>query len=209
MFVAPNTKITNVIAQYYIGTNNNPNKVYQPSLYLNNPLQKIATDILGLEYKESKPKIDYPNVPRKKKVCLSEYASLKTKEWNIIGGWQAIVDLFNEYGYEVIVISKEYSYLKNVTNKSGDYSLEDRIKDLAESEFFVGNSSGLSWLAWGCNAHVFLISDFTPPYHEPTENVTRIYNKEYPRDMIKYEEVLNPVSKEEVLKIIENKLKSK
>ena len=209
MFVAPNTKIANVPAQYYIGTNNTYNPVYQPSLYLNNPLQKIATDILGLEYKEAKPRINYPNVVRKKKVCLSEYASLKTKEWNIIGGWQAIVDLFNEYGYEVVVISKEYSYLKNVTNKSGDYPLEDRIKDLAESEFFVGNSSGLSWLAWGCNTHVFLISDFTPPYHEPTENVTRIYNKEYPRDIIKYEEVLNPVSKEEVLKAIESKLKSK
>ena len=206
MFVAPNTKITNVAAQYYIGTNNSPNKIYQPSLYLDNPLQKIASDILGLEYKESKPKINYPKVPRKKKVCISEYASLKTKEWNVIGGWQAVVDLFNEHGYEVVVISKEYSYLKNVINKSGDYSLEDRIKDLAESEFFVGNSSGLSWLAWGCDTHTFLISDFTPPYHEPTKNITRIYNKEYPRDMIKYEEVLHPISKEGVISIIKEKI---
>jgi hypothetical protein len=64
----------------------------------------------------------------------------------------------------------------------------------------------LSWLAWGCDAHVILISDFTPPYHEPTQNYTRIYNKEYPRDIIKYEEVLHPISKEGVLQIIEEKL---
>ncbi len=207
MFVAPNTKIHNVYAQYYIGTSNIINPVYQPSLYLNNPLQKIASDILGLEYKEAKPRINYPLISRKKKVCISEYASLKVKEWNVVGGWQAIVDLFNSYGYEVVVISKEPSYLKNVINKSGDYPLEDRIKDLAESEFFIGNSSGLSWLAWGCGAHIILISDFTPPYHEPTQNFTRIYNKEYPRDIIKYEEVLHPAPKEYVLQTIEEKIK--
>jgi autotransporter strand-loop-strand O-heptosyltransferase len=207
MFVAPNTKIHNVYAQYYIGTSNFVNLTYQPSLYLNNPLQKIASDILGLEYVEAKPRIDYPLVPRKKKVCISEYASLKVKDWNVIGGWQAVVDLFVSYGYEVVVISKEPSYLKNVTNKSGDYPLTDRIQDLAESQFFVGNSSGLSWLAWGCDVHVILISDFTPPYHEPTQNYTRVYNKEYPRDIIKYEEVLHPVSKEDVLQTIEEKIK--
>lgn len=208
LFVAPNTKIHNIHAQYYIGTTNDQNVVYQPSLYLDNPLQKIATDILGLDYHESKPKINYPIVNRKKKVCISEYASLKVKEWNIIGGWQAVVDLFVSYGYEVVVISKEYSYLKNVTNKSGDYPLEDRIKDLAESQFFIGNSSGLSWLAWGCDTHVILISDFTPPYHEPTQNYTRIYNKEHTRSRIVYEEVLNPASKDTVLQIIKSKLDS-
>jgi len=208
LFVAPNTKIHNIFAQYYIGTTNDKNPIYQPSLYLDNPLQKIAADILGLDYTEAKPKINYPLTVRKKKVCISEYASLKVKEWNVIGGWQAVVDLFVSYGYEVVVISKEYSYLKNVTNKSGDYSLEDRIKDLAESEYFIGNSSGLSWLAWGCNTHVMLISDFTPPYHEPTQNYTRIYNKSYPRPKIVYEEVLNPVSIETVIQTVKSKLDS-
>ena len=207
LFVEPNIQIQNVYAQYYIGTHNIMNYCYQTSLYLNNPLQKIASDILGLEYKEIKPNIGVPlNIPKKKQVTLSEYASLKVKEWNIPGGWQAIVDLFVKYGYEVIVISKEYSYLKNVTNKSGDRPLRERIHDIANSEYHIGLSSGLSWLAWAANTHTFLISDFTPPYHEFQSNSTRIYNKEDIRLAISYEEILNPISIQDVLQTIESNL---
>ena len=210
LFVEPNIQIQNVYAQYYIGTHNIMNYCYQTSLYLNNPLQKIASDILGLEYKEIKPNIGVPlNIPKKKQVTLSEYASLKVKEWNIPGGWQAIVDLFVKYGYEVIVISKEFSYLKNITNKSGDRPLQERIYDIANSEYHIGLSSGLSWLAWAANTHTFLISDFTPPYHEFQSNSTRIYNKEDIRLAISYEEVLNPISIENVLQIIESTLNKK
>jgi autotransporter strand-loop-strand O-heptosyltransferase len=207
LFVEPNIQIQNVYAQYYIGTHNIMNYCYQTSLYLNNPLQKIASDILGLESKEIKPNIGVPlNIPKKKQVTLSEYASLKVKEWNIPGGWQQIVDLFVKYGYEVIVISKEFSYLKNVTNKSGDKPLQERIYDIANSEYHIGLSSGLSWLAWAANTHTFLISDFTPPYHEFQSNSTRIYNKEDIRLAISYEEVLNPISIQDVLQTIESNL---
>lgn len=207
MFVVPNTRIDNIFAQYYIGTHNTPNPIYQPSLYLNNPLQKIACDILGLDYTERKTLVAHVPVPKNpKKVCLSEHASLKVKEWNIVGGWQAVVNMLVENGYEVHVISKEYSYLKNVINKSGDRPLEERIQDLASASYFIGNSSGLSWLAHSLDCHVFLISDFTPPWHEFSENTTRIYNKQYPRDMIVYEEIIHPVSLEDVLSEIKGKL---
>ena len=207
LFVEPNTQIQNVYAQYYIGTNNTVNTCYQPSLYLNNPLQKIACDILGLEYKEIKPTILKPlGVKKKKQVTLSEYASLRVKEWNVPGGWQAIVDLFVKYGYEVIVISKEYSYLKNITNKSGDRPLQERIYDISNSKYHIGLSSGLSWLAWAANTHTFLISDFTPPNHEFQSNSTRIYNKESIRTFISYEEVLNPISIQDALQTIESHL---
>lgn len=208
MFVAPNTRIDNVFAQYYIGTHNRLNTIYQPSLYLNNPLQKIACDILGLDFTERKALVSHIPVEKNpKKVCLSEYASLKVKEWNVVGGWQAVVDMLVENGYEVHVISKEPSYLKNVINKSGDRPLQERIQDLTSASYFIGNSSGLSWLAHSLDCHVFLISDFTPPWHEFSENTTRIYNKEYPRDVIKYEEVLHPVSLQDVLENIKVKLK--
>ena len=207
MFVKPNTRIDNVYAQYYVGTNNHLNRVYQPSFYLDNPLQKIASDILGLKYRESVAKIKLPtHLQKKKQVTISEYASLRVKEWNVVGGWQSIVDLFNSLGFEVIVISKEYSYLQNVTNKSGDLPLEDRIKDIYQSKYHVGLSSGLSWLATSCCTHTFLISDFTPPYHEIKSNVTRIYNETHPRDSITYSEVKNPVTIEHVLDKIRLKL---
>jgi autotransporter strand-loop-strand O-heptosyltransferase len=205
LFVEPNTRVSNIYAQYYIGTSNEINLTYSPSRYLENPLQKIACDILGLPYTQIKPKVGVPtNYPKKKKVTLSEYASLRVKEWYAPGGWQQIVDLFNRYGYEVCVVSKEYSYLSDVRNKSGDRSLLDRVRDMAEAKYHVGMSTGLSWLAWACHCHVFLISDFTPPDHE--FECTRIYNPDSPREVINYFEIKEPVSIQEVLSKIEAKL---
>jgi len=205
LFVEPNTRVSNVYAQYYIGTSNDVNLIYSPSRYLENPLQKIACDILGLPYIQIKPNVGVTrNYPKKKKVTLSEYASLRVKEWYAPGGWQQIVDLFNRYGYEVCVVSKEYSYLSGVRNKSGERPLLDRVRDMAEAKYHVGMSTGLSWLAWACHCHVFLISDFTPPDHE--FECTRIYNPDSPREVINYLETKEPVSIQEVLSKIEAKL---
>ena len=194
LFVAPNTRIANVYAQYYIGTHNQINLSYQPSLYLDNPLQKIASDILGLEYKEIRPKVHYEYTEEMKKfddlirnrkyVTLSEYASLRVKEWNVPGGWQSMVNLFKLNGYEVVVVSKEYSYLKNVINYSGDLSIQLRAHQIKNASYHIGMSTGLSWLAYAMGTHVFLISDFTPPYHEFQNNCTRIYNMNDVRDII-------------------------
>lgn len=208
MFVAPNTRIDNVYAQYYIGTHNSPTPIYQPSIYLYNPLQKIAADILGLTYKESIAKLKLPtHLPKKKQVTISEYASLRIKEWNVVGGWQAIVNFFNSAGFDVLVISKEYSYLKNVVNKSGDHPIQSRISDIYQSQYHIGLSTGLSWIAPSCGTHTFLISDFTPPDHEIKSNVTRIYNEDSPRQSISYSEVTEPVTIEHVLGKILTQLK--
>lgn len=216
LFVAPNTHISNVYAQYYIGTHNEKNLSYQPSLYLDNPLQKIASDILGLEFEEIKPYVYYEVsdtikkfdtlINGRKYVTLSEYASLRIKEWNVPGGWQEIVDMLGTFGYVVVVLSKEYSYLKNVINYSGDLPIQLRIHQLVNASYHVGLSTGLSWLAYACNTHTFLISDFTPPYHEFKNNCTRIYNEMYVRDRIAYEEIVRPVSIKNVLDKIKQKL---
>ena len=44
------------------------------------------------------------------------------------------------------------------------------------SEFFIGLSSGLSWLSWALGKHVVMISNFTKSDHEFTSNCTRIIN---------------------------------
>ena len=45
------------------------------------------------------------------------------------------------------------------------------------SEFFVGLSSGLSWLAWALNKQVVLISNMTNKEHEFQSNCIRIVNE--------------------------------
>lgn len=170
MFVKPNTKIDNIYAQYYIGAQPEMNYKYAPSIPINTPLQKIATDILGLPYEEIKPRISYSPILSDsiegKYVCISEFASSEDKMWGGIGGWQQIVNYLNKEGYDVVVISKEKTYLYGVIDKSGDIPLSDRINDLLQCEFFIGVSSGLSWLAWALDKRVIMISDGTPHYHE-------------------------------------------
>jgi autotransporter strand-loop-strand O-heptosyltransferase len=205
MFVQPNTRIENVFAQYYVGTHDDTPPCYSPSTYITEPLQKIAADILGLPYEELDTRIAAPQgLPRNpKKICLSEYASLDMKTWH--GDWQRIVDTLNEMGYEVNVISKEPTKLKGVINKTGDVPLWDRMIDLTSSAYFIGVSSGLSWLAHNLGCHVFLISDFTPKDHEFSRNTTRIYGPNV-RTSIKYDPVEGEVSTEKVISSIKRRL---
>jgi autotransporter strand-loop-strand O-heptosyltransferase len=65
--------------------------------------------------------------------------------------------------------------LKNVI-KLKDTSIENTMNVIHHSEFFIGLSSGLSWLSWGIGKHVVMISNFTEPDHEFTINCTRIVN---------------------------------
>jgi ADP-heptose:LPS heptosyltransferase len=144
------------------------------------PLQKLATNVLGLEWKEKRPNLICENNERpiqKKYICISEFASGKIKEWNNQIGWQTIVDELSKMGYEIVSISKEKSSLKRVTKRNGDFSLQDRIWYLKHCEFFIGVSSGLSWLAWGCGKKVVMISGVTLPSNEFITDCVRIYNE--------------------------------
>jgi autotransporter strand-loop-strand O-heptosyltransferase len=205
MFVKPNTKIWNIYAQYYVGTLPDINKIYAPSNHLNKPLQRVASDILGLEYKEIKPNIGMLNFPKQKKITLSEFTSGKDKDWGTTEEWQQIVDLFVEKGYEVVVISKEPTQLKNITDKTGDISLDQRAIEIATSEYHIGSSTGLSWLAWACNTEVFLISDFTPPSHEFP--CYRIFNIENPAEQVLSSKSEHPTSINYVIEEIKKVLK--
>ena len=180
MFVAPNTYIDNIYAQYYVGASDDGNEAYTPLKSGSFPLQKTASDILGLAHKEVRPTLEklVENSTRRVDggyVCISEFGSSQSKMWKEgTNGWQQIVDYLNSKGYKVMVISKEKTALTNVIDLSGNYKLYDRMVDLYHSEFFIGISSGLSWLSWSLNKHVVMISDTTPIDHEFVYNCTRI-----------------------------------
>jgi autotransporter strand-loop-strand O-heptosyltransferase len=180
MFVAPNTYIDNIYAQYYVGASDDGNEAYTPLKSGSFPLQKTASDILGLAHKEVRPTLEklVENSRRRvdgRYVCISEFGSSQSKMWKEgTNGWQQIVDYLNSKGYKVMVISKEKTALTNVIDLSGNYKLYDRMVDLYHSEFFIGISSGLSWLSWSLNKHVVMISDTTPIDHEFVYNCTRI-----------------------------------
>ena len=51
-------------------------------------------------------------------------------------------------------------------DQTGDKPLAERVRLLKHAEFFVGLSSGLSWLAWAAGTPVVMISGFTHPTNE-------------------------------------------
>jgi autotransporter strand-loop-strand O-heptosyltransferase len=48
---------------------------------------------------------------------------------------------------------------------------------LHHCEFFIGVSSGLAWLAWGCNKKVVLISGITRAENEFKKDCIRVINE--------------------------------
>ena len=183
LFVKPNTHIDNLYCQFYIGANEENNINYSRINSKKNNLQLVAKDILGIRGNdEVKPLISYEkidlNLPDKY-VCISEFASDEIKMWREDNGWQLVVNYLNSIGVSVVVISKEKTKLKEVIDLSGDeYDLNHRINTLKNSLFFIGVSSGLSWLAWGVGVKVILISDVTPLNHEFFKDCKRLGDPE-------------------------------
>ena len=94
--------------------------------------------------------------------------------------------LLKDKGYDVYCIDKDEVFGINgkwnrmpsgARNETGNYPIEYRIEQLKNCEFFVGMSSGLSWLAWGLNKKVVLISGCTNEDNEFSHNCYRVINK--------------------------------
>ena len=185
-FAEPGDVVMNIHAQYRLGWFYNEDGTVDynmvPNDYKKQPLQKTATDILGLEYTEIRPKLKLPNVPKKKKVGIGFHSTAQSKYWNNPDGWQKVVDYLNGLGYECMVYSKEgdgymnNNYPKGVTIYEGG-NLQEVINDLVTCEFFIGLGSGLSWLAWACELPLVLISGFSEKWAETTLDTYRVINE--------------------------------
>lgn len=156
-------------------------------------LQELAAKILGIEYSEEKPKIAKPNIVKnnfkKKYVCIATQSTAQFKYWNNPTGWYQTVEYIKSLGLDVVCIDKYPVFgvdgsmnqiPPNCIDKTGELPLEERINDLMHCEFFIGLTSGLSWLAWGLRKPVVFISgislprtDFYTPYRvtNTSENV--------------------------------------
>ena len=173
-FLQPGSVAHNLYAQYRVGCFDN-----DWTRNMNNwreiPMQKVATDILGLNYEEIRPKISVEEIPRlgRKYVCISDHSTMQSKYWNYPGGWQQIIDYLGDIGYDVVALSKDPTGLKKlvpINNKR----IEEVASILNSCDFFIGVGSGLSWLAWGLNKKVIMISGFSDPFTEFTSNNYRL-----------------------------------
>ena len=165
-FIKPGWPIGDVYASYKIGWFSD--QTYQPVLPNTIPLQQTASNILGLEHKEIVPRIksDFGNVTPKNCVTIATNSTAGCKFWTR-EGWQEVINYLHDKGYKVINTSKEDNPFENC-EKIADTSLEYTIDCIRQSAFFIGLSSGLSWLAWALRTEVVMISNFTEANHEFT-----------------------------------------
>ena len=172
-FIKPGEVAHNLLAKYDIGWFYDEYK--EPELPNTIPLQKSSTNILGLEYKEILPKLNFTpkEKPYEKYVAISTVSTAQCKHWYY---WQDLVDYLVDKGYKVIEVSKETSDLKNIINPQ-DTSIDNTMNILYHADLFIGLSSGLSWLNWALNKKTVMISNFTNEDHEFSSNTIRILNK--------------------------------
>jgi autotransporter strand-loop-strand O-heptosyltransferase len=185
-FVEPGETVYDIYAQYQLGWFYNENSEFDsnkhPFDFKKQPLQKTATDILGLDYVEIRPELKLPNKPKKKKVGIGFHSTAQAKYWNNPDGWQSVIDYLDSLGYECMIYSKEGNgymnnfYPKGVTIYKGG-NLQEVINDLSTCEFFVGLGSGLSWLAWACKLPVVLVSGFSEKWAETKLDTYRVINE--------------------------------
>ena len=212
IFVPRETDVRNTYCTYVLGTTFDEDYKYRfPSSFINTPMQKCATDILGLPDKEIRPMI-YKSLKERmiqdKYVCISQHSQGRDKGWNDPGGWQHLVDHLKAAGLQVMAISKEKCNLDGIIDMCGDHPLEDRINQLEHCEFYVGISSGISWLAWAVGKHTILISDVTPPWSEFQSNITRIHNKRNNINKVSYAAPEFPSPKEYVINKVQQYVSS-
>jgi autotransporter strand-loop-strand O-heptosyltransferase len=141
-------------------------------------LQQAAAYILGVDPTPVPPRIAIPDDSRpiaERYVCIAVQSTMLSKYWNNPTGWRDIVDFLNGHGYRVIGIDQKRSHgtglvwtqLPNgAEDHTGDRPLWERARWLKHADFFVGLSSGLSWLAWAVGTPVVMISGFTHPRNE-------------------------------------------
>lgn len=186
-FVKPGETVNNLHAMYVIGwfynsdgtVDNNKN----PQDFKKVNLQQTASDILGLEYKELKPRILVnKNIQKEKLVTIAVHSTAQAKYWNNKTGWQKVVDYLKGEGYKVILVSKEEDGYMGNKNPIGveymkDNSMDTTIETIQKSQMFIGISSGLSWLSWALGTKTCIISGFSDPITEFEDSI-RLYTQD-------------------------------
>jgi autotransporter strand-loop-strand O-heptosyltransferase len=152
--------------------------VFQPTDFRHVGLHRTAGYILGVDPTEQAPRIVIDNDTRpiaEPYVCIAVQSTTQSKYWNNPHGWREVIGFLKEAGYRVVCIDQKpthgtqliWNHIPNgVEDETGDKALAERYRYLKHADFFVGLSSGLSWLAWAAGTPVVMISGFTHPTNE-------------------------------------------
>jgi autotransporter strand-loop-strand O-heptosyltransferase len=156
---------------------------------LDQPLEKYASDLLGLPFEETCAKVVtvIKERPIKEKYfTISTQSTHQGRYWNAKKGWNILLNLLKQrYGLTAVCVDMYSSYgTKDCYNtipagaidKTG-ISLLESTHYMNHAEFHIGTSNGLSWLAHAVGKKVVLITNVTKKWCEFTTNVVRVDNE--------------------------------
>lgn len=152
--------------------------VHQPTDFRLVGLHRTAGYILGVDPREQAPTLVPAPGGRpiaEPYVCIAAQSSSQCKYWNNPHGWREVIAELKRRGYRVICIDQKAAHGTGIVwnhlphgaeDQTGDIPLAERVRWLQHAAFFVGLSSGLSWLAWAAGTPVVMLSGFTHPTNE-------------------------------------------
>jgi len=171
---------------------NTDNFNYDKEIVLNQdiwdlPIQQIFARQLGF-FKATyiKPKVDdvdYVRPIKNKYVAISIQSTSQLKYWNHPNGtkeqltstnWSELCKMLRKSGYTPVCVDNHLdfgippirNFVPNQAQKKLGLPLFEVMGILKHAEFFIGLSSGLSWLAHAMGKKVCMISNFTEDWHE-------------------------------------------
>jgi autotransporter strand-loop-strand O-heptosyltransferase len=165
------------------------------------PLQTGFANQLGFfDWEYIRPRTSFKPKQRpikSKYVTISVHSTSQLKYWNhplgaksqpLSPNWDALCSMLRKSGYTPVVVEKDEMFgwlpyrngIPTKANKKIGIDLNDTMNYIYHSEFFIGLSSGLSWLAHSMGKPVAMISNFSEDWHEFDLNCNdykRITNK--------------------------------
>lgn len=147
-----------------------------------------------------RPVVSIPELLRpikNKYIALGVHSTCQIKYWNHPNGlksqgdstnWNELSAMLRKRGYTPVTVEKEemygvppfYNGVPSKSNKQIGKTLLDAVNIINHSEFYIGLSSGMSWIAHALGKKVVMISNFTEDWNEfdlSLDDYIRITNK--------------------------------
>jgi autotransporter strand-loop-strand O-heptosyltransferase len=147
-----------------------------------------------------RPVISISELPRpikNKYVSIGVHSTCQLKYWNHPNGlrsqgdslnWNELSGILRKRGYTPVAVEKDEMYgtppffngIPSKSNKQIGKTLQEAVNIIKHSEFYIGLSSGMSWVAHALGKKVVMISNFTEDWNEfdlSLDDYIRITNK--------------------------------